>query len=188
MVGHIPLEDGILVRVQVPQLDIILMINISSSIILGVVSGILTSLLIWLILQLFKNLLLPWYQTITYQGLKISGTWIGLYTVTENPSTTDDPDYIINIEQRGHVVQGTLIRNKNQGGTRDPKEFKFNGTFRDGNLVFTYKPKDDTRLGLGAYVLMLTDDGRKFSGSSVYVASNNRTVGKFEISWIRKAD
>jgi hypothetical protein len=162
------------------------MSDISSSIFIGVLSGIVTSLIIWLVVQVFKKVLLPSYQSITYQGLEISGTWIGLYVETTNPSTTDDPDLIISINQKGHIVDGTLIRNKIQDGTRDNKEFVLKGTFRDGNLVLSYKPKDNTRLGLGAYVLMLTNDGQKFEGLAVFVGSNNRAVSHFQTSWIRK--
>lgn len=126
------------------------MLSASASIIVGVVSGILTSLVIWITLQLFKKVVLPWYQELTYQGLNISGGWIGIYSHTENPSTIDDPDYMVDITQQGHIVNGTIILRKQPTGDRSSKEFLFNGTFRDGNLVFTYKPKDNTRLGLGS--------------------------------------
>mgnify|MGYP001559453092 CR=1 FL=1 len=164
------------------------MLSVSDSIMLGVISGILTSFVIWLVLQIFQKTILPWYQTITYQGLKISGAWIGIFSDKTSPSTIDDPDYVIYINQKGHFIEGSLIRNKNHDGSRGSKEFTFNGLFRDGNLVLTYKPKDNTRLGLGAYVMMLTSDGRKLEGTSVYVGANNRIVGQFKISWIRKLD
>lgn len=164
------------------------MLTVSGSIFLGVISGVLTSFVIWVAFKIFSKMVLPWYQSIIYQGLKISGTWIGLYTENTSLSTIDDPDYLIYINQKGHFVEGSIIRNKNPNGERSTKEFIFSGLFRDGNLVITYKPKDDARLGLGAYVMMLTDDGRKLECTSVFVSSNNRAIGQFKMSLIRKVD
>lgn len=167
------------------------MLDISGSIIVGVVSGIITSSLIWLVVILFRKVFLPWYQSCTYQGLKISGTWVGMYSEPYSVggvSTTDDPDYTISIRQSGHTVSGSIIRNKTQNKERDVKEFTFQGVFRDGNLVVRYVPKDETRLGLGSFVMMLTNDGRTFEGRSVFVASNNRAVSDFGIKWTRKVN
>lgn len=174
--------------------------NISESIILGVVSGILTSFVIWLIIKLFQKIVLPWYQNFTYQGLKISGSWVGFYenkfNHTNDPKSSNnitrnnnDPDYSIHLKQKGHIIYGTLTRNKTSAGERDIKEFEFEGLFRNGDLVFYYKPKDQTRLGLGCYVMKLADDGRKFEGSSLYIASNrDRSISQFPLLWVRQTD
>ncbi|MFA6251114.1 MAG: hypothetical protein WC603_00580 [Candidatus Paceibacterota bacterium] len=164
------------------------MINISSSIIIGVVSGIITSAVIWVIVNLFKKNILPWYQSITYQGVKIGGNWIGFYQKPTNINNDEkDPHYNIHIIQKGHHICGEMTRNKDQNGSRNSKTFIFNGLFKDGNLVFSYKPKDSTRLGLGSYVLKLGDDGKKLHGRSLYITSNGGDVAEFEITWKRKS-
>ncbi|MCU0678461.1 MAG: hypothetical protein MUF19_02655 [Candidatus Pacebacteria bacterium] len=162
------------------------MLSISSSIILGVVSGITTSLFVWVIVKIFNAVILPWYQTVTYQGSDISGTWICIYTKSQNPSTIDDPDQSISIEQHGHTIAGSIFLNKQPNGDRNTKEFKFRGIFRDGHLVFTYEPKDKTKLGLGTHVLRLINDGQKLEGSSLYISADNNQLSKADISWIRR--
>lgn len=163
-------------------------INVSYSIIIGVVSGVITSALIWVAVNFFRTKILPWYQAISYQGVKISGEWVGFYQqATSVRTNSDDPDYNIQITQKGHQIHGEMTRNKNQDGTREPKIFTFVGLFKDGNLVFSYKPKDSTRLGLGSYVLKLTDDGRKLHGRSLYITSNGGDVAQFEVIWKRKS-
>lgn len=163
------------------------MINVSGSIIIGVISGIITSAVIWFFVNLFKTKVLPWYQSITYQGVKINGDWIGFYQHSKSTNIDeDDPHYNIHINQKGHQIYGEMTRSKNQDGTRDSKTFVFNGLFKDGNLVFSYKPKDSTRLGLGSYVLKLKDDGKKLHGRSLYITSDNGDVAEFEIIWKRK--
>lgn len=160
--------------------------GISESIIIGVVSGILTSFVVWLVVIAFKKAILPWYQSITYRGVRIHGSWVGFYEGKEKPSSEDDPDYSIILKQRGHDIEGILTRNRGSGGRRDTKNFIFNGLFRDGNLVLSYKPEDETRLGVGTYVLQLVEDGREFHGKSLYVTSNNGKVAEFEVIWKRK--
>lgn len=168
------------------------MLSIGSSIIFGVVSGIITSFFVWFFVKIFNKVVLPWYQNvIVYQGLKIDGFWVGFYEEgdTQNERDGSDPDYSIHIEQKAHNIKGTIVRNKNQDGTRDIKDFYFEGIFRNGDLVLFYTPKDKTRLGLGAYVMKLTDDGRTMEGNSLFAASNhNRGLSQFSIVWKRKSD
>ena len=163
------------------------MLTISGSILLGVISGLLASLVVWIVIALFKSVILPWYQSFIYQGLKISGYWIGFYADKGPSRDMNDPHYTVFIKQKGAVIEGSLTRNQTQNGQRDLKEFQFNGVFKDGNLVLVYKPKDETRLGSGSYVMTLTDDGRKLEGTSLYIASNNRgKVAQFSVLWMRK--
>jgi hypothetical protein len=165
------------------------MSDVSNSIVVGVVSGVITSVVVWLFILLAKHVILPWYQSITYRGGKIHGEWIGFYQhVAEGVSTSDnDPNYSISIDQKGHHIRGTLIRHVAQNGERDLKVFLFQGLFKDGNLVIWYKPQDETRMGMGSYVMKLINDGRKMEGESLYITSNNGDVANFATTWKRKA-
>jgi hypothetical protein len=159
----------------------------ASEFVWGVVIGVITAALLWLISRTFNKIVLPWYQALTYPGVDIEGRWVGIYPDV-NPSTLDDPDYTIHIKQKGSVVHGRMIRHKNRDKSRGGKEFKFSGNFCDSDLVVTYKPKDKTRLGLGAYVMQLTGDGRQFKGKCLYIVTNHRVseVAEFDVIWHRK--
>ena len=49
--------------------------NTSSTIILGVVSGLLSGYLIYLFSVFVKRIVLPWHKRIIYSGVDLSGTW-----------------------------------------------------------------------------------------------------------------
>lgn len=48
--------------------------GLSVSIVVGIVSGILTTALIFGFVQLFKKIVVPWCQALFYRGLDISAT------------------------------------------------------------------------------------------------------------------
>ncbi len=165
------------------------MVSIGWSIFIGVISGVMTSALIWLAAKFFQNVIKPEIQAITYQGVKIDGTWVGLYESVSPmfKQSVDDPPYTIYIEQKGHSVKGELLRNKDRNGTRDVKAFVFTGLFKDKSLVLWYKPKDETRLGSGSYVMRLVADGKRLEGKSLYISSGDGSVAEFSVSWEKKA-
>ena len=47
----------------------------SQTIAFGVVSGLISGYAIFLLAALFKRVVLPWYRSVIYKGLNISGTW-----------------------------------------------------------------------------------------------------------------
>lgn len=44
-----------------------------ASIVLGIVSGVIATLLFQGLAQIMKRVCIPWYRSVTYQGLDISG-------------------------------------------------------------------------------------------------------------------
>ena len=47
----------------------------SETIVLGIVSGIITSAVIYLFVLIFNHIVLPWYRAFVYRGVGIDGTW-----------------------------------------------------------------------------------------------------------------
>lgn len=160
--------------------------SISISIIVGIVSGIITSFLISLVVIFFRTVAIPWFQSTFYLGIKISGLWLGFNST--NAARTD-PDCHIAINQKGHKITGEILMIRNLSGNQDMKALDIKGIFKDGNLILTYTPKDQRRLGSGTYVMKLTNDGRNFEGKCLFIASNNGgNVGEEAEFWKRKED
>jgi hypothetical protein len=59
----------------------------ASSIILGVVSGVLTSAILFIFARIFGRLVIPWHEERIYKGVRVDGSWI----LTER-ATRSDPD------------------------------------------------------------------------------------------------
>lgn len=170
------------------------MLNVSESIILGVVSGIATSLVIWVIVSVFKNTVIPWYQSVVYRGVDISGEWVGFWELgdftnglgRDKKNSAKDPDLQICLNQSGHIIKGALSVLKHPSGERDTKSFLIEGVFKDGNLILTYQSKDRTRLGTGSSVMKLLRDGKLFKGKWLFINSVDGSVVDNYIHWSRK--
>src|SRR5277367_4995393 len=50
---------------------------------IGVLSGIVTTLLIFTVSWIFNNGIAPWYQRLIYKGVDISGDWIFIETLQD---------------------------------------------------------------------------------------------------------
>lgn len=165
-------------------------VSVISSIFIGVVSGIITSALLWVIVRLFQNTFLPWYASIIYRGQNISGEWEG-YALFPNKSGEEKPPVeekcsIINLEQKGNNVSGELLLLRQPDGDKENKKLKLTGVFYDNSLILTYEVEDKTRFGLGACVFRLINDGQKLQG--YWTAINSLTADVFSSTecWLRK--
>ncbi len=162
------------------------MLNISESIILGVVSGISTSFVIWICIKIFNRIIIPWYQSITYLGIKIDGTWLGFITSFNSSKKDEDANFEILIDQKGHKIKGEITVLKNSDGTSDTKLLVFDGILKDGNLVLSYVAKDKTRMGTGCFVFKLENDAQDLVGKCLYISSLKGNVAESEQFWRRK--
>ena len=76
--------------------------TIIESIILGVVSGVFTSALLWVSVALIKLHVIPWYRAQKYEGLDVSGTWVA----TPEPSESSSAELELTINQQAHELTG----------------------------------------------------------------------------------
>ena len=155
--------------------------EISGAIILGVISGILTSGFLWLCVKFFNLVLVPWYQSIVYRGAIIEGEWSGFYQNEEVAGQTA----IINLKQKGHIVTGQITLTKQPNGKECQKIFSCAGIFKNNNLILNYDAFERSRLGSGSYVMALVSDGNRLEGMSVYFSSYKNTVFSLKEYWVR---
>ncbi len=167
--------------------------DISLSIIVGVISGIVTSFFIWILIKVLENFAIPWYQSIVYRGIKIDGEWNGFYKDLLSEKLVSKgktkPHSRISLRQKGHKVVGEQIINVQPRGTNDQKQMRLvNGLFRDNNLLISFDVKDKTRFGMGNYLMKLVEDGQKFEGKSTYVGSLSGGLFTEDEFWVRRRD
>jgi hypothetical protein len=163
-------------------------ISIFASIFIGVISGVATSILVWVVVRLFKNTILPWYQSVIYRGQEISGDWDGyaLFPKNDGKEVGEEKCSIIHLEQKGNNVSGDIILIKQPTGEKTSKKYNLKGFFHDNSLVLTYEVADKTRFGLGACVFRLVDDGQKLDGYWTAISSNAPKVFSSTEYWERK--
>jgi hypothetical protein len=49
--------------------------NATQSIVLGVISGVFASGIVYLAVLFFNKVVIPWYREVIYSSIDISGTW-----------------------------------------------------------------------------------------------------------------
>lgn len=162
--------------------------SISLSIIIGVVSGIITYLLLSGFIKIFNNLFIPWYQSVIYHGRKIEGTWHGYLAKIENGEYIKEgsSNSTIYLKQNANKITGERLITKQESGEECRKLFVINGLFHENNLTIDLKVKDQSRMGGGTCVMSLTEDGRKMKGKHTYVSSyDSKSIFARDEIWIR---
>lgn len=158
------------------------MASIQSTIFLSVLSGIITSSLIFLFVQLFRTVVIPWYQELTYQGVKVCGTW---YTKLNNG------DQLITIElaQSANQLDGTATfsTNKQVNSHYEPlRVFLLKGSVQDRFLSLSGAHRDRQRLGISSFLLEVIGDGRKLKGILTFYSVTSFTITSEQILLTRE--
>lgn len=123
-----------------------------STIIIGVVSGVITSALILLIDKMFHDIVLPWYQQKVYQGVLVEGIWAGNTAIAKK-------DWFIRLkfEQKGSIVRGDFEAFRENSASKKETEMTFEGRIYDGFVIINCVSKDHRRISFGAMLLKVRD-------------------------------
>lgn len=158
--------------------------NASESIILGVVSGILTSVVLELLTGFVRKVLIPWYRQLIYKGIDISGDW---YSSKTNPSGNVQ-ETVMSIKQRADKVTCSMtIAKKNQKTNQtEIKTFDFLGGIQDRFVSISGKNVDKQALGIHSELLEIVGDGKIMQGQSIWYSVTNKEIQAGEILWTRK--
>lgn len=143
---------------------------------IGVFSGIITYLLIGLCIKIFKNLLIPWFQSYIYRGHNIKGEWYGhTATVLETGEyeMETESESTINLKQIGNKITGELLLTMQPDKSKCRKLFELDGSFVDTILVLNTKVKNSNNMGTGSIIMKLTENGQKLKGKHVYISSHD---------------
>lgn len=139
--------------------------EITTIIVLGVVSGTLTTAFLYVLSRFFTEVLLPWYQRVKYQGVDLHGTWTGKVI---------DSDEIVFpfrliLDQNAHQLTGTATLDKSTAMDGDSSTtYSLSGNVWEGYITLNYKSLDRTRLSFATSLLRVVRGGRKLEGYFVF--------------------
>lgn len=147
--------------------------SIHETILLGVISGIITSMVLFLLARFFHDSIVPWIRSVRYKGIDISGTWHCL------PKEMNQ-EFQLEITQKAQKLSGvaTFITKQSESSL-NPKyktgyqfenirSFSISGEISDRFILLNLKNVDRKRLGITAFVLEVCGDGRKLQGAFSY--------------------
>ncbi|WP_136523561.1 hypothetical protein [Geomonas ferrireducens] len=138
--------------------------NSSQTVILGVVSGVITSGLLYLALTIFKAVILPWYQNVIYSGTQIAGEW---YCYARDLAQNAK----FELTQHANELKGQAVYiHADEGDVEIEKlrTFSVSGIIEERFVQLNLKHVDKTRIGLVSYLLEVKGDGRRMSGAGCY--------------------
>ncbi|APE00821.1 hypothetical protein BM526_02475 [Alteromonas mediterranea] len=132
------------------------------TIILGVVTGIITTVILFLLNKLITLWLLPLYQEWRYQGADVAGTWIA--DLNDQKDTTVKTKYSLNIIQKAHTLSGTLHFEFKSEQKNFATDFYVIGEYWEGYFTMTFKSVDRRRFSRASMVMKLVDGGGAMVG------------------------
>tara|TARA_R110002049_G_scaffold153580_1_gene317872 strand:- start:348 stop:830 length:483 start_codon:yes stop_codon:yes gene_type:complete len=157
--------------------------DIYKTIIVGVISGVITSAFIFLCVKVFVQIILPWYRSAIYKGIDICGTWT---ETVEYNGATDVSQYIFHQNER--IISGTkaIVKTDKETGVCETKLLTLNGKFLDGHLLLTAVSSDRKVQSLSTYLFRIGKGGAALIGQANWVDSNSEIIHSRNIELIRK--
>ena len=148
---------------------------------IGVISGVITSALIYLLVQIFSKIVLPWYRELVYNGIDISGEWFCYGQELEQRAKYD-------IKQQASQINGdaTYMHSDDHDHSMEKiRTFKITGFIKERFVQLTLIHSDKSRLGLVSYLLEVVGDGRRMIGAGSHYGVDSFTIETVNIIFSR---
>ena len=147
--------------------------------VIGIVTGILTALALFLIKQLTLKVLLPIYQEIKYKGVIISGDW---HFEAKGPGDADYVEFVFSIKQNAHEISGECDIRKSLPYEKATIRHELTGSLWEGYLTVNLLPKDRSRTSYGTALLKVSRGGQTLDGYLSFRDHTNDSVSSKPIS------
>lgn len=149
------------------------------SVFLGIISGILTALLLGLLSIIFRKIILPWFESFVYRGVNVSGNWV--HTKKEQSQTFEIQ---LELEQKAQRIHGSFQAKTNWLEKEKNEEYvnyyEIKGDVKDNYILLTYSAKRKDRTGVGAFLLRVSHGGTELIGTIIFTPDGNVEDHKIE--------
>ena len=157
--------------------------NNSETIIIGVVSGVLTSAFLYIAIQIFNKIILPWYRGVIYSGVNIEGQWIEEHDFGNG----NQQSATFRLIQKANSISGSVtVVKSSKGQVTQTDIMNLKGSLKDRLLNVTVTPADSKRLGIGTFLHEITGDATSMEGAVCWYDSGNGSIVSKESTWTRK--
>lgn len=175
--------------------------TVAGAIFWGVLAGVVTSFLLFVLGLVFRGIVIPWYQALIFEGIDLEGLWGS----TKNVSGATY-DYTLILHQKAHRVSGSMriLKRSSQpatpsgySGTGDDEqefkvqgsydqEFKVEGSTWEGYVTLSMKSDDRKSLSFATSLLRVSNRGRYLIGHMSYRADRTDQVESEAVEWARR--
>jgi hypothetical protein len=152
------------------------MSTFTSSLLAGVVSGVIVSVIVFACRVQWLRVLQPWYENRLYKGAKIEGLWSTTINFPDNVANT----FRIELQRVGYSVHGSVLC---VSGYSEGETYEFSGTFKDLILTGSYQVRG-RGLERGPLTLMMIGGGLKLKGYLSYYDNDQHSVNAAPCEWV----
>lgn len=154
---------------------------VTATIFLGVLSGVITSALLYLCYKAYALLILPTIENILYKGVYIDGAWKSTMVRDVNPNHQHKIDMFMELRQYGYKIKGDLSA-KSMAVTKGEIDheydnfYKIEGHMVNNYIVLKYHPRSRNRMGLGTLILNIKEGGKRLEGGVLFLDEEDMGV------------
>lgn len=151
-----------------------------AEIVLGVVTGVFSSALIWLVKYFWTSHVDPYLVQIRYKGLDISGPWTAISIEADSAVR-----FQIDIKQDGYNISGTCILEYYSATNEYRMPQSITGELWEGYVSLRFKAIERTITSYSVGLLKVAGGGIGLAGSHLFRDINNEAVDRLEITFVR---
>lgn len=154
--------------------------------VIGIVTGICTTVVLYLIKVIWSAKVVPFLVATRYQGVKIDGQWVGSGK-NDDPEQGDifETEFSLFLSQSAHQLSGSfLFKFKNEQKNFN-LDFNVGGYMWGGYVTLNFTPKDKRITSYATALLKLHDGGQTLVGTWLFRDVINEFVNQVPLILIR---
>ena len=157
--------------------------SVSGNIVIGILTGILTTALLYLVSRMITDWLVPWYRSFKYTGIDVSGVW-----ETKQNFESSVEYSLLNLSQKADKLSGlwTISITQNGSDQNEIKTFKVQGSIEDRFALLTSKNTDRRQIGIGTMLIEAIGNGFELKGCETWYSVDNKMIKSDVICFKRK--
>lgn len=143
----------------------------------SIISGILSSIVIWAGLSIYKHEILPSLTEHNRETVEVAGKWKVAYSEKFESEAGE-----AELTQSGNIVSGNLVTSISRHGITEKIEYEVSGIISGQIISVHFKTKGRQGTFLGAAVLEISPHGKEMSGLSVYRSPRSNKIESYATS------
>ncbi len=161
--------------------------SLSRDFVVGVTSGVVTTVLLWLLGFAWKDVFQPWFEARVYRGLDVAGTW-----ELENPidpktaAQTFHDNEVVALLQAAHRLHGSLTFASPVAPTQAVAQ-DLSGEIRDRLVCFTTRARSRKSVGYTCVLAEVSPDGQRMNGHAIFYDLSLSRVDSSAVTYVRRA-
>lgn len=154
-------------------------------VLIGVVGGIVTTVIIWCFSVGWKKILEPWFEARVYKGIDVSGSWRLANPALATGEFQFSDHETLEISQSAHRLRGslTLLPIRAQSA---PRTQEITGEIRDRLVCITGRSRSRQRVGFTSVIAEVSPDGQQMTGHAAYYDLDISSVASAEVVYVRR--